>query len=69
MAVPGDRQHKPPQPTEPLPRLTQAERAQLVELARLLKAGLIRDFRVEYHEKDTVLKVDWASKGGGRKLK
>ena len=69
MPIPGDRQDKLPQPIRPLPELDQAEEMYLIRLARMAKAGLIRDFRVRHHDKKDALDADWTEDGGGRLLK
>lgn len=44
--------------TEPLPALTQDERRALEQMARLVKAGAIDDFCVEWHRRDETLSFE-----------
>jgi len=69
MAIPGDRQDTPPQPTDRLPELTPAEQAHVIRLARLCKSGLITSFSIEAHDQKECLESRWAEAGGGRLVK
>ena len=69
MPIPGDRQHKLPQPTEGLPELSPAEAMYLQRMGRLAKAGLLKRFTIEPHDKKDALDADWTIEGGGRLLK
>jgi len=58
--------HKLPQPSDPLPSLTHAERTLIHKAARLVRKGRLDEVRLRRHEKKGVLVLQWSEDAKGR---
>jgi hypothetical protein len=58
--------HKLPQPSDPLPSLTHAERTLIHKAARLVRKGRLDEVRLRRHEKKGVLVLQWSEGAKGR---
>ena len=55
-----------PQPSDPLPSLTHAERTLIHKAARLVRKGRLDEVRLRRHEKKGVLVLQWSEDAKGR---
>jgi len=64
MSTRHTQKHQPPIPTEALPKLSEAERRNVLRMARMIKSRQLWEYSVRLHEDEDILILNWKDEGG-----